>query len=234
MIVALRRLPAPKGEGDTSVSVRQVFRIGWPLAVTFLFEVGAFTVASVLAGRIGPGAAAGHQIAITIASFTFCFTMGVSSATSVRVGRAVGRGDSEGARRSGFAGLLASFAYMGACALMLAFFSEPIARLLSDRPEVLAAAVPLVQIAAFFQLSDGIQVTGAGALRGIGDTKFIQWANLFGHYLVGLPVAVGLAFGAHLGARGLWWGLSAGLTAVAIPLVWRFHRRSRGALVRIG
>jgi MATE family multidrug resistance protein len=233
MGLALRAMAVPPGDGDEAVGALDVLRVGWPIALTLLAEVGAFSAAGVLAGRIGPAAASGHQVAITIASLSFCVTMGISSATGARVGRAVGRRDSPGARRAGFAGLLASFVYMALCAITLALFADPIARLLSDRPEVLAAAVPLVQIAAFFQLSDGIQVTAAGALRAIGDTRFIQWANLFGHYVVGLPLAVGLAFWAGQAERGLWWGLSAGLTAVAVPLVWRFHRKSRGPIARL-
>lgn len=229
---ALGKAASP-GEGDTAVTARDVLRIGLPIGLTLLAEVGAFAGAGVLAGRIGPEAAAGHQVAITIASMSFCVSMGIASATTVRVGRAVGRGDVEGARRAGFSGIAASLAYMMACAVVLAVFASPIARVLSDRPDVLAAAVPLVQIAAFFQLSDGLQVTGAGALRGIGDTRFIQWANVFGHYVVGLPLAVWLAFHAGFAERGLWWGLSAGLTAVAVPLVWRFHRRSQGPLARV-
>ncbi len=233
MIWAVRRLPPPSGGGDVDIGARDVLRVGWPIGLTLLAEVGAFTVAGVLAGRIGSAAASGHQVALTIASVTFCVTLGVASATSVRVGRAVGRKDADGARRAGFAGILASFLYMVVCAAGLAIFAGPLARLLSDRPEVLAAAVPLVQIAAFFQLSDGVQVTGAGALRGIGDTRFIQWANLFGHYAVGLPLAVGLAFWAGQAERGLWWGLTAGLTAVAVLLVWRFHRKSQGPIERV-
>lgn len=229
---ALRHVTSP-GEGDTAVTARDVLRIGWPIGLTLLAEVGAFAGVGVLAGRIGPEAAAGHQVAITIASLSFCVSMGIAQAITVRVGRAVGRGDVTGARRAGFAGIAASLAYMTGCAVVFAVFAAPIARALSDRPEVLAAAVPLVQIAAFFQLSDGLQVTGAGALRGIGDTRFIQWANLFGHYLVGLPLAIGLGFHAGLAERGLWWGLSAGLTAVALPLVWRFHQRSKGPLARV-
>jgi MATE family multidrug resistance protein len=222
------------GAGETAVGARDVLRIGWPISLTLLAEVGAFAGAGVLAGNIGATAAAGHQVAITIASMTFCVSMGIASATTVRVGRAIGRGDAEGARRAGFAGIATSLAYMTVCAVGLAVFAGPISRILSDRPEVLAAAIPLVQIAAFFQLSDGLQVTGAGALRGIGDTRFIQWANVFGHYVVGLPLAVGLAYGLGMAERGLWWGLSAGLTAVAVPLLVRFHRLSRGPLARVG
>jgi putative MATE family efflux protein len=87
------------GAGETAVGARDVLRIGWPISLTLLAEVGAFAGAGVLAGNIGATAAAGHQVAITIASMTFCVSMGIASATTVRVGRAIGRGDAEGARR---------------------------------------------------------------------------------------------------------------------------------------
>ncbi len=77
-----------------------------------------------------------------------------------------------------------------------------------------------------FQLSDGVQAVAAGALRGAGDTRFPLATNVFGHYCVGLPLGVALAFGWGLGARGLWWGLSAGLAVVALVLSLRFIRLS--------
>ncbi len=112
-------------------------------------------------------------------------------------------------------------------------FAHTLAALLSNRPEVIVAAVPLIHIAAFFQISDGIQAVGAGALRGIGDTRFIQYANIIGHYAVGLPLAAIFAFAAGKAERGLWWGLSAGLTCVAIALFVRFNQLSRGDLERV-
>jgi hypothetical protein len=81
---------------------------------------------------------------------------------------------------------------------------------------VIAATIPLLQIAALFQLSDGTQAIAAGALRGRGHTRDTLWANLLGHYVVGLPIMLGLGFGASLGAPGLWWGLSVGLTATGL------------------
>jgi MATE family multidrug resistance protein len=83
-------------------------------------------------------------------------------------------------------------------------------------------AIPLVHVAAIFQLSDGLQATAAGALRGAGDAHAPLYANLVGHWVIGLPVAVGLGFYMHMGAVGLWWGLSLGLTAVAVGLIGRF------------
>jgi MATE family multidrug resistance protein len=99
-----------------------------------------------------------------------------------------------------------------------------VAHAFSDSPRVLDATVPLLQIAALFQLSDGTQAIAAGALRGLGDTRATFVGNLFGHYAIGLPIMLGLGFGAGMGAPGLWWGLSAGLTATAGYLVVRFVR----------
>jgi len=110
----------------------------------------------------------------------------------------------------------------------LAFWLVPrqVASLLSDRADVIAASAPLLAVAAVFQISDGVQAVGAGVLRGAGDTRFAFLANLVGHYAVGLPVAVALGLFAGRGVIGLWWGLCAGLTAVAVALLSRFLRLS--------
>jgi len=90
--------------------------------------------------------------------------------------------------------------------------------------------VPLLMVSAFFQVSDGVQAVGAGVLRGAGATHFTFVANMVGHYAVGLPLALWLGFGLKLGVVGIWWGLCAGLTCVALALLWRFHRVSAGSL----
>ena len=85
-------------------------------------------------------------------------------------------------------------------------------------------------VAAVFQLSDGVQAVGAGVLRGAADTKYTFYANMFGHWLIGLPIALWLGFSRGLGITGLWWGLCVGLTIVAVLLFVRFERLSRTAI----
>ncbi|MEK6373549.1 MAG: hypothetical protein AABO58_12725 [Acidobacteriota bacterium] len=65
---------------------------------------------------------------------------------------------------------------------------------------------------------------------GAGDTKYTLYANLLGHWCIGLPVALLLGFRLRLGVVGLWWGLCAGLTVVAVLLFLRFERLSRTAI----
>jgi MATE family multidrug resistance protein len=199
-----------------------ILKLGVPVGFTILAEVGVFTIVNVLTGQLGPAVSAGHQIAIQLASFSFTITLGIATATSVLVGHAIGRGDTPGARRAGLDGLKASLMVMSTS--LLAFLLVPglVARILTDDHDVVVAAIPLIQIAGLFQLSDGTQSTMAGALRGAGDTRAPLLANIVGHYAVGLPIALAFAFLGKMGAVGLWWGLSAGLTAVAIGLVLRF------------
>ncbi len=224
--------PSPR-DPSRPLPVRRVLRIGAPIGFQLLAEVGAFAIASVLAGRLGATQAAGHQVALTLASFSFTVSLGVASATAVLVGRAVGRADAPAARRAGFAGLAASAGFMSVSAATFFFAPSALARLLTDQPDVLAAALPLVRIAAFFQLSDGAQVTAAAALRGAGDTRTSQIANVVGHYLIGLPLAIGLGFYAGWGTVGIWWGLSAGLTLVAVVLTLRFRWLSARPIARV-
>jgi multidrug resistance protein, MATE family len=159
--------------------------------------------------------------------------LGVSTATAVRVGHAVGRGDQGGVRLAGLVGVGAGTAFMMIAAVAFLLVPDMLARVLTDKPEVVAAAVPLIQIAAVFQLFDGLQVVGAGALRGLGETKASLWANLIGHFTIGLPLAMLLAFVVGMGSRGLWWGLTAGLTTVGVINVSRFLSISRRAVRRV-
>jgi MATE family multidrug resistance protein len=228
-----RKLAPAGGGGDLHVPWRLVTKVGIPIGLTLLAEVGAFSLAGVLAARIGPAAASGHQVAITLASLTFTAAMGIANATSVRVGRAVGRGDPGAARLSGIAGFTTSTLYMSVTAAAFLLFPSELAGTMSDRPEVLATAIPLLYVAAAFQLFDGAQVVGAGALRGIGETRFIQNANIIGYYVIGLPISLVLAFGLGMNERGLWWGLCVGLAFVAAALFWRFLAKSRGAIARL-
>ncbi len=213
--------------------VRTVTRLGMPVGAHYLAEVGVFALAGFLAGRMGAENMGAHQVAITIASFTFCFALGVGNAGSVLVGWAVGAGDTPEARRAGMRAFGAAAMFMGANAILLSAFSWGIASLMTDQRAVLEIAAPLLVVAGAFQLSDGIQAVGAGVLRGAGDSRFTFIANVVGHYAVGLPVALLLGPWGNGGVRGIWWGLSAGLTAVAVALFVRFWRLSAKEIVPV-
>jgi multidrug resistance protein, MATE family len=214
-------------------SLLRVFRLGAPIGGQMLAEFSAFALVHVLVGVLDGPALAGHQLAITLASATFMVPLALGNAASVRVGRAVGSADTPRARLSGLVAIGLAAAFMTAAALALFGGPRSLARLFTDQPDVLAAAVPLLLIAAVFQISDGVQAVAAGALRGAGDTRIPLMLNLLGHYGVGLPAGVVLAHAWGLGARGLWWGLSIGLACVAIGLTLRFVRLTARPVARV-
>ena len=214
--------------------VAHAFRIGLPVGLQMGAEVGIFALVALLAARVGTLQLAAHQVAISLASFTFTVALGVAAAGSVRVGMAIGRRDRVATRMSGHIAFLGGVLVMGTSAAIFALMPRSVARLVTDQESVIRAAVPLLLVVAVFQISDGIQAVGAGVLRGAGDTKYALYANLFGHWCVGLPVALVLGFRMGYGVVGLWWGLCAGLTVVAVLLFVRFERLSRTTIEPIG
>ncbi|HEY1557900.1 MAG TPA: MATE family efflux transporter [Kofleriaceae bacterium] len=220
--------PAPR---STRADLAKIVRFGWPVGAQIFAEVGIFGIATVAAGRLGKVPAAAHSIALNLASFTFSAAFGLASATSVRVGHAIGAGDRALARHRGVQGMRYALAIMAVAATTFLVAGHALASAFTADTAVVAATVPLLHIAALFQLSDGAQALGAGALRGLGDTHATLVGNLIGHYAIGLPIMLGLAFGASLGAPGLWWGLSVGLTVTAVYLVARFLAGTRATRV---
>ncbi len=213
--------------------MKRALTIGAPLAGQLFAEVGAFTIVTVAIGWFGSRALAAHHVALTCASIAFQVSLAIGAAAAVRVGRAIGEGDTDRARTAGFTALFVGGVFTVITSIIFALAGAPLAGLFTDAPEVIASAIPLIIIAAVFQLGDGAQAIAAGALRGAGDTKVTFAANVVGHYVIGLPIGLGLAFSLGLEERGLWWGITTGLIAVAILLTVRFHRLSGQRLERV-
>jgi len=232
VVVAVRRVIVPERVNRrwNSVEIVRAFRLGLPVGLQLGAEIGVFALVGILAARLGTLHLAAHQTVISIASFTYTAALGVASAGSVRVGNAIGARDPLRTRDAGHAAFVGGGLVMAIAATAFALFPEGLARLITDQTAVIAAAIPLFVVAAVFQMSDGIQAVGSGVLRGAGDTRYTFTVNLIGHWFVGLPVALYLGFRAGLGIVGLWWGLCAGLTVVAILLFLRFEKLSRGEI----
>ena len=211
----------------------RMLRIGFPIGLQLWIEFMAFSVALLFVGMLGAVPMAGHQIALMLAALTYMVPLGVSAAAAVLVGHAIGRGDPEVARREAGAALACGVGFMSLTAIVLISFAPWLARLFTADPEILAAATALIPIAGVFQVFDGIQGVSGGILRGAGDTQVPMWANLAGYAILAIPLGVWLCFTLGMGARGIWWGLSAGLAAVAALLGWRVHVILGGELRRL-
>ena len=212
--------------------IRALLKLGLPAAGQIGLETSVFATVTVMIGKLSASVLAGHQIALTVVSTTFMMPLGISSAAAVRVGHAIGRRDGESAVRSGWTALKLGAGAMSMAALCLLIFPQVIARLFTPEAVIIAAAAPLLRVAAFFQLFDGLQVTATGALRGAGDTRTPMFCHFAGYWIIGLPLGALLCFRHSLGAVGLWAGLSTGLILIGIVLLW-FWRRTAKTLTRM-
>jgi MATE family multidrug resistance protein len=212
-------------------SVREVLRLGVPVGAQMLAEIAVFSLAAIIAGRLGKVVVSAHQIAISLASLTYMAALGTSGATAVLVGRAVGAGESP--RRIGLLGIAAGGAMMTAPALAFAIAPRALASLFTDDADVIERSAVLLRIAGAFQLFDGVQAVAGGALRGAADVRFAFLVNVFAYWVIGLPVALVLCFPLHGGAPGLWWGLTIGLVVAAGVLARRFAVLASRPIARV-
>ena len=203
----------------------QLIRIGVPVGVQMGLEVWAFGLSTLMAGWLGVTAGAAHMVALNLASLSFMVPLGVSMAATTRVGNLLGAGEADRAQRAAWTAMATGATCMAVSGMTFLLARTTIPRIYSSDPEVLAAAAAILPIAAAFQVVDGIQVTGAGVLRGMGNTRPAALFNLLGYWILGLPLGWWLAFEGGHGLAGVWWGLALGLLVVAVCLVAWIRRR---------
>ncbi|WP_051633131.1 MATE family efflux transporter [Thermonema rossianum] len=187
------------------------------------FEVATFALAAIMIGWVNDTQLAAHQIALNMASITYMISTGIAAAGAIRVGNALGRRQWHRVARAGTAALLAAIVVMTGGGVLFWLFPDFLASLYTREVEVLAVAVDLLLIAAFFQLSDGIQAVSLGILRGLQDVLYPTIATLIAYWVVALPVAYYLGIYKQMGAWGVWIGLLVGLTLAAVFLCVRFY-----------
>ncbi|WP_299482841.1 MATE family efflux transporter [uncultured Roseibium sp.] len=215
----------------------QIVRLGTPIGLTIVAEGSLFTASAIMIGWLGTIPLAAHGIALQIASITFMVPVGLSMAAMTRVSLAAGRGDHPGIGRAGWTSLCVTTFFMGCFAVLFWTIPETLVGLYldlgdPDAGEVLAYGVSFLLVAALFQLADGGQIIGVNNLRGLGDTTIPLFYALFGYWVVGISLSLGLGFLAGWGGVGVWIGLAAGLASVALLANLRFARREELGLVR--
>ena len=212
---ALRGESQP-AEAD-STSLRKLLRLSWPISLQQVGESWLFCGFGILAGQFGSAAAGAHQVALTLAATAFMLALGLTSATSVRVGQAVGRGNHLDTQRASAAGILLVLLVMGTTATIFVLFPLELVGLLSNETEIIALATPLLGYAAAFALFDGVQVVSSGALRGAGDIRIPSLLSFMTYWGVGGTIGW-FAMNSPMQLEGIWLGLCMGLVAASFAL----------------
>jgi MATE family multidrug resistance protein len=212
-------------------TIISLLKLGLPIAVAIAVEGSLFVGAALLIGQLGPVPAAAHLIAINFAALMFMIPVGLSSAISIRVGNALGRGEPEAARYAGRIGLLIVFLFQTVSATAMFLFPELIVRIYTDDVAVGTLAVSLLFYAAIFQYPDGVQMVMAGALRGYKDTRMPMVYTIVAFWIVGMTLGYTLTFNRGMGPAGMWIGMIGGLTVAGILMLRRFHHTGNKEIV---
>jgi MATE family multidrug resistance protein len=206
--------------------MRRIWQLGLPIAVQMIFEMSAFSFSAIMIGWLGASQLAAHQIAINIAAVTYMMASGLATATTIRVSNELGRGRYQLMRQAGLSSMIMALLFMSVMAVLLVLGKNWIPQWYVTDASVIQMAGGLLVIAALFQLSDGLQVVGLGALRGLEDVKIPGAISLLAYWVVGLPTGYLLCFKLNWGVNGIWLGLLTGLTIAAVLLFYRFKKLS--------
>jgi MATE family multidrug resistance protein len=209
--------------------LKEILQVGIPIGLSSTMEVSMFALVSLLMGSISTIAVAGHQVAINFSAMTFMVPFGLSTAITTRVGNAIGKGNMPEARMRGYVGIVLATFFMSLTAIVMYLFPDLITEMYTQDANVQEIAIGLLYMAAIFQISDGLQVSGYGALRGLKDTTIPMVVNFIAYWLVGLPLGYYLGIMRGVGPQGLWMGLIAGLTIAAILHNIRFYMLTKSS-----
>jgi multidrug resistance protein, MATE family len=206
----------------------KMLRLGLPTALQMFFEVTAFAAAAFICGLISAHDIASHQIALSMASFTFNLCIGFSVASTVMIGRKLGEQNFIELRKVGINNLKIAFIFMCICGITFILCRNILPTFFTKKEEieVIALASKLLIIAALFQLSDGIQVTALGTLRGLQDVTIPSIYTFIAYWVITIPLGYFLCVTLKMGAFGMWIALGLGLTVSAVFLVIRFLNMS--------
>ncbi|RZT00254.1 MATE family efflux transporter [Aquimarina brevivitae] len=216
--------------------LRKITELGLPSSLQMFFEVAIFTAAIWLSGILGKNPQAANQIALNLASMTYMIATGLSVAAMVRVGNQKGLRAFKELRRIAFSIFLLGFLIAFGFAIFFVVFNTLLPQIyldvndtnnMADNMQVITIAAQLLLVAALFQISDGVQVTVLGALRGLQDVKIPTTITFVAYWIVGFPIMYYFGLHTDMESIGIWIGLLAGLTVSGGLLFIRFNRLTK-------
>ncbi len=207
-------------------------RLGWPIAIQMGVETASFTLVAIFLGWMGTKVLAAHQVMINMANLIFMFYIGISSAVTIRVSNYNGLRDMRGVRHAAIAGW-EMILCVGVVLSAIAFsFRHDVSFLFTDDAEVATIVAGMAYPLVLYQLGDGMQVTFANALRGLGDVKKLMLYSFLAYIVISLPLSYIMGVVLKWQAFGIWMGFPFGLTTAGILYLRRFLKVSHDDRLR--
>ena len=213
-----------KNPFDTNL-IKQLLKIGYPIGIAMFLEFLGFNLITILVGREAGILAATHNIGVTITSSAYVIPMSISAAIAIKVGYFNGAKNLTEIKRYSLSGTMMSVIFMAFCSVLLLFYPKPIFEIFTSNKEMLALGLPILHIAAFYLMFDGLQVSLSGILKGLKMTKVASVSLIAGYWLFGRPFGYYLAYHYHMSLRGFWIGLATSFLFMSIIFLVVIHRK---------
>ncbi len=233
-------IPLKLFKGDIVPHVQELsalLKLGLPIGIALFVEGSIFSVIALLIASLGVIIVASHQIALNFSSLLFISPLSISMALTIQVGHAIGAKQYQQALDTIKAGYWVNLTTAVIAAVLIINFAQQIAQWYSEDQQVIQLASSLMLFAALYQVSDGIQLSASGSLRGLKDTAIPMLFSIFAYWAIGLPLGYILGLTDWLtppmAAQGFWIGLISGLSVSAILLSLRLHLITRSSSVQL-
>ena len=211
-------------------------RVGLPIGVATVAEVGIFLAATIYAATLGTADVAAHTLALRTAGVAYAVPTALLQAAMVRAARAEALGDPV-LRRQVVRSALALALIAGTLLFaVLAIAARPLSdRFFDAGPVGLAAsglAAGLLVLLGVMEFVGAPGAVAAGLLRGRKVTRAPMLFALVGHWGIGAPIGLYLCEVVGQGITGLWIGLTAGTLFTSVLTVHHLFARQGPASAR--
>ncbi len=209
------------------VWAKRILKLGFPIGLAIFFEVSIFSTGAIILSPLGETVVAAHQIAISVTSQLFMIPMSLAIALTIRVGMYYGEKNWHAMRKVQHLGLITATVFAVLTMLVMWIFRSEIVAVYTRDLAVTHMALYLILFAIAYQLMDAWQVSAAGCLRGMQDTKGPMWITLLAYWVIAFPVGIYLARFTSMGAAGVWTGLIVGLSVACVLLLLRLYMNNK-------
>jgi len=209
------------------VWAKRILKLGFPIGLAIFFEVSIFSTGAIILSPLGETVVAAHQIAISVTSQLFMIPMSLAIALTIRVGMYYGEKNWHAMRKVQHLGLITATVFAVLTMLVMWIFRSEIVAVYTRDLAVTHMALYLILFAIAYQLMDAWQVSAAGCLRGMQDTKGPMWITLLAYWVIAFPVGIYLARFTRMGAAGVWTGLIVGLSVACVLLLLRLYMNNK-------
>lgn len=199
-----------------SILIKQLVKVGYPIGFALLLEFLGFNLITILVGRESGLFASVHTIVSTVGSICYMVPLAFSNALAIKVGFFNGAKMFNQIKRYSITGITISVVFMGVCTLILLYFPKQIFSIFTTDKSILAVGIPVLIVAACFEMLDGLQTSLSGVLKGLKMTKTVSACIISGYWLFGLPLGFLLAYGMKMQLIGFWLGLAFSFFAISI------------------